>query len=219
MYIPQAFQETAREVLHAFVRRHSFATLVTCTTDTNGATIPFASHVPLLLDAGRGSQGVLRGHLARANPQWRHFDAEQEVLAIFHGPHAFVSANWYADPPNMVPTWNYAAVHVYGKPRILAEADEVFTLLQDMLAYYQPEGNPMSLQPPTQRVQQLAQAIVAFELTITRWEGKFKLSQNRTAEDQGRVREALLDRGEPEGLAVAQMMQDWEKSNANRIVH
>jgi transcriptional regulator len=189
--------------------------LVTCTTETNGTAIPVASHVPLLFDAERGSQGVLRGHLARANPQWRHFHAEQEVLAIFHGPHAFVSSNWYAEPPNMVPTWNYAAVHVYGKPRIVAEADEVFTLLQDMLAYYQPEGNPMSLEPPTQRAQQLAQAIVAFELTITRWEGKFKLSQNRTTEDRNRVREALLVRGGPEDLAVAQMMQNREERKAN----
>ena len=108
MYIPKSFQVTDPEVLAAFIRAHSFATLVSAVDGT-----PFATHLPLLLD-----QGTLLGHVARANPHWQAFDGQREALAIFHGPHAYISPTWYATGP-AVPTWNYAAVHVYGAPRLI----------------------------------------------------------------------------------------------------
>jgi transcriptional regulator len=208
MYIPRLHQLTDPQRLQAFVRRYSFATLVTSAVEADGVLVPFASHLPLLLDAGRGTHGVLRGHLARANPQWNHFKPDAEVLAIFTGPHALVSSNWYQEPARSVPTWNYTAVHVYGKPRILAEADQVFAFLEDLMAAYQPEGNPMSLQPPTEQAEALVGAIVAFEVDITRWEGKLKLSQNRSPVDQERVRTNLVQRGQPDDLAVAEWMRN-----------
>ncbi len=204
MYLPKAFQETTPLRLHEFVRRHSFATLITLTSGPDGSPVPFASHLPFLLDE-RG--GTLRGHLARANPQWQHFRPDQEVLAIFQGPHAFVSSNWYEDPANAVPTWNFTAVHVYGKPRVCEEGAETFKVLEDLVALYQPEGHPLSLSPPADRARELARAIVAFEIEITRWEGKFKLSQNRSASDQERVRRELLARGGVEDRAVAELMK------------
>jgi transcriptional regulator len=210
MYIPRIHAENDVRRLHALVRQYSFATLVSCFAEAVGSVVPFASHLPLLLDSTRGEHGVLRGHMARANPQWRHFKPDQEILAIFQGPHGYVSSNWYEEPAVMVPTWNYTAVHVYGKPRLIEATDQVFVLLTDMMAYYQPEGNPLSLQPPTERAQELVRAIVAFEMDITRFEGKFKLSQNRSERDRGRVRAALQQRGGADDLALADLMQDAE---------
>ncbi|MEW6612793.1 MAG: FMN-binding negative transcriptional regulator [Pseudomonadota bacterium] len=206
MYIPSAFKESSLPRLQAFVQDHPFATLVTCPSERSGAG-PFASHVPLLLNADRGAQGVLRGHVARADPQWRHFAPAREVPAIFHGPHAAVSSAWYEEPAAAVPTWNYAAVHVYGRVRLIADTEEALVLLRDMTARFQPEGGHVPLQPPAARTQQLLSAIVAFEIDITRWEGKFKLGQNRSAADRRRIREALRERGGHDDLALAEMMQ------------
>src|SRR5579883_1304747 len=112
------------------MRRFSFATLVTV---QDGA--PFATHVPVLLDADAGEQGALRAHLARANPQWRALAEGQEALVLFQGPHAYVSPAWYETHPS-VPTWNYAVVHAYGKPRLLDDA-ELFALLRASVAEYE----------------------------------------------------------------------------------
>jgi transcriptional regulator len=214
VYIPDAFRQDSPELLHAFVRRHSFATLVTSAPDAAGTIVPFASHLPFLLAADRGPNGVLRAHMARANPHWRQFRPDQEVLVIFTGPHAFVSSAWYERPAEMVPTWNFTAVHVYGKPRLVDEEAAVVALLRDLMAVYQPEGWTLPFDPPGERLRALARGIVAFEVEVTRWEGKFKLSQNRSPEDHRRVREALLTRGTPEDLAVAALMADHERAAA-----
>ncbi len=108
MYIPAAFAVKDEAILFDFIDRHSFATLVSTIDD-----VPFATHLPVLLDRARNR---LLGHVAYANPHWRCFDGVREVLIIFQGPHAYVSPSWYVETP-AVPTWNYAAVHVYGVPR------------------------------------------------------------------------------------------------------
>jgi len=123
MYLPKPFREDDPARLHALIRAHGFATLI---SERDGE--PFASHLPLLLDAERGPRGTLLGHMARANPQWRSFDQGRAALAIFHGPHCYVSPSWYANAP-AVPTWNYAAVHAYGRPRVLEDGGEVRALL------------------------------------------------------------------------------------------
>src|SRR5437868_7041638 len=105
MYIPAHFREDDPERLHSLIQEYSFGMLVTCEVGR-----PFASHLPFLLDTGRGPQGTLRAHLARANPQWQSFASGQEALVIFQGPHAYLSPSWYETHPS-VPTWNYAAVH------------------------------------------------------------------------------------------------------------
>src|ERR687890_349960 len=109
MYIPEHFREGRIEVLHDFVRRYSFGTLV---SQVEGE--PFATHIPFLLDGGRGPNGTLRAHVARANPHWRGLRGDTTALVMFQGPHAYVSPSWYATPV-AVPTWNYSAVHAYGR--------------------------------------------------------------------------------------------------------
>lgn len=182
MYIPEHFRESDLPTLHEFMRQHSFATLVTQHEGT-----PFASHLPLLLDGGINTHGALLGHMARNNEQWHDFAAGAEILVMFHGPHAYVSPVWYAPNPLAAPTWNYVAVHAYGKARILSEDELVETL------HHLVNENEKAFSPPW--VLQLSQAmreralgaIVGFEIMLDRVEGKFKLSQNRPVADQRRV--------------------------------
>ncbi len=108
MYIPESFREDRRQILQAFMRDNSFATLVSC---DHGR--PIASHLPFLLDGDRGSSGFLLGHMARANPQWRDLADHPNVMVIFQGPHAYVSPSYYRSD-FAVPTWNYVTVHAYG---------------------------------------------------------------------------------------------------------
>jgi transcriptional regulator len=186
MYIPQAFRVNDRQLLDEFIESHSFATLVSTVEGK-----PFATHLPLLLDRTRSAHGALLGHVARANPQWHAFDGRQEALAIFQGPHAYVSPSWYASSP-AVPTWNYTAVHVYGVPQVIADDQAFSGLLDRLIAFYEAGmPKPWSGQLPTDFRTNLMKGIVGFVMDIERVEGKFKLSQNRSHEDQRRVVEHL----------------------------
>lgn len=191
MYIPAAFrmgdpeEPETRETVHAFLRRHSFATLV-----TSGDDGPVATHLPLLLDPDRGPHGTLRGHLARENPQWPGL-ADGPVLAIFQGPHAYISPAWYATSP-AVPTWNYTAVHAYGAARLLPE-EALLPLLRESVATYEaPRAEPWRMELPEEWLARLMRGIVGFEIEIHRLEGKWKLSQNRPEGDRARVAGELL---------------------------
>ena len=178
MYIPKPFEISQPEKLAAIMREHSFATIV---THDNGSL--FASHVPVLFFPERGSRGMLAAHVARANPQWRHFRLDQEILVIFQGPHGYISPNWYKTKP-VVPTWNYVSVHAYGIPRLLENEEALQALLHAMVEKYESALlNPWPMDLPNDFKTQKMQAIVGFEIEITRLEGKFKLSQNRTPED------------------------------------
>ena len=119
MYIPKAFREDDITTLHKFMREYSFATLI-----TQHKGVPFATHLPFILDAQCGPNGALLAHVARANPQWHDFVDEQEVLVIFQGPHAYISPSWY-EVELSVPTWNYAVVHAYGIPRLIEDGEEI----------------------------------------------------------------------------------------------
>ena len=118
MYIPAAFQQTDKTKLHDFIEANSFGLLVS----THGGE-PFATHLPFLLERDAGPHGCLVGHVARANPQWHGLDG-QTVLAVFSGPHAYVSPTWY-EAENVVPTWNYVAVHAYGPCRLVEDPDRL----------------------------------------------------------------------------------------------
>jgi len=200
MYIPAAFRVEDPGKLAAFVQRHSFATLV-----THDGTAPFASHVPMLLRAG-GEHGTLVSHLARANPQWQHFASGQEALAIFHGPHSYISPSWYETAP-AVPTWNYAAVHAYGVPSIISDREQVGALLGDLITTYEASfAQPWPGELPEDYREKMMNGIVAFEMPIRRIEGKFKLGQNRPAADVQGVHAALSQAGDAESRAVAELM-------------
>lgn len=202
MYIPAHFRVDSLDTLHRLIQENSFGTLVTVWEGT-----PFASHVPFLLDAERGEKGVLRGHLARANSQWKSFAEGQEALVIFQGPHAYISPAWYTTHPS-VPTWNYTAVHAYGVPRLL-DAPELFATLRDSVAAFENgRENPWLFESLTEEyVQQMIRGIVGFEMPITRLEGKFKLNQNRSEADRESVVAALEQSGDPMSVALAAQMR------------
>lgn len=202
MYIPQGFRETRQPVLHDFIRQYSFAPVI-----SHGAEGMIASHLPLLLDPERGPHGSLLGHMARANPQWRDFQDGAEVLVIFSGPHAYISPSWY-EAKASVPTWNYAAVHAYGVPRLVEQSDQLYGLLEAMVQTYEaPLDPPWALPPPDDYLRGMMKAIVGFEIRISRLEGKLKLSQNRSNTDQESVVAALTRQGDPLGLGVAELMK------------
>lgn len=178
MYLPSHFREIDAAKIQAVIRANSFATLVTL----EGAR-PCASHLPLVLRPGSGPHGSLIGHVARANPQWRHFTGDAEALAIFIGPHAYISPSWYKSPL-MVPTWNYVTVHAYGIPRLVEDAAALEEILRLTVSEYE-SGRPAPWQdalPPKHKATMM-KAIVGFEIEITRLEAKFKLGQNRAPDD------------------------------------
>ncbi len=207
MYVPRHFSEDHVPTLHAFMAQYGFATLVT-SLDAQ----PFASHLPLLIDSGSGKFGTLIGHMARANPQWRGFGEEALALAIFQGPHAYISPSWY-DSKQVVPTWNYAAVHAYGTPRIFEDHDAVLALLERLVA-----ENERAMAEPW-RIDSLSsefrdaqmRGIVAFEIPITRLEGKYKLNQNKPEADRLGAAAGLRGTGHGPAGDVARMMEAWDE--------
>jgi transcriptional regulator len=201
MYIPALFRETEMATLHDFMRSHSFATVVTARDGS-----PFASHLPLFLQSGTGSQGALIGHMARANPQWQDMQAGAEVLVTFHGPHAYVSPAWYVAKTMVVPTWNYVAVHACGKARILSQEELVQALHQLVDENESAYAQPWQLELTQEMREKMLGAIVGFEILLSRIEGKFKLSQNRPPEDRQRVMKQLARQDDADSKRVAEQM-------------
>lgn len=202
MYVPSSFAETDQSVLHQFIEQHSFATLI-----THRESEPFASHLPLLLDRDSGKQGQLLGHFAKANPQGKTTPHEQ-ILAIFHGPHAYISPTWY-EAANTVPTWNYQAVHVYGRYTAINDPDELKAVIEKTVTFYEAsEKTPWSIQnSDPDFIDQLLQGIVGFKIEIERIEGKFKLSQNHPVERREKVIKALTEQRHDDSQAIAALMQ------------
>ena len=203
MYLPQHFRNSDQPTLHAFMRRYSFATLVT------GGEEPFVSHLPLLLDESRGAHGTLVGHFARPNPHWQLDHAARASVAIFHGPHAYISPTWYRSGTPNVPTWNYATVHATGRLKLIEDPTQVAELLEHMVATFE-SGNPepWTNAPPPEVMAKLIAAVVAFEMPIERLEGKFKLGQNRLRVDQVGAIEALEKAGDEESAALARLARE-----------
>jgi transcriptional regulator len=200
IYVPRHFEETDTTKLLAFIRTHNFATLIAGT-----AGEPEISHLPMLVDETRG---VLRGHMARANSQWQLFRDEQPVVAVFHGPHHYVSPAWYRVHPS-VPTWNYAAVHVSGVPRLIEDRSAVESLLADLVEAHESEfSSPWRMELPADYLDAMIGAIVCFEIEMSRVYGKFKLSQNRPAEDHSGIIAALEAIGSGGALDVARLMRE-----------
>jgi transcriptional regulator len=231
MYIPNHFREDDRDKLLDFMRENSFAILVTLY-----AGAPFATHLPLVIEADE-SKMVLKGHVAKANPQWQGFavseceltppptppqrgggpetplpkgeglgvgnTAESEALVIFHGPHAYISPAHY-ESRQSVPTWNYIAVHAHGVPRIVESKE---AMLDAMIAQYEPAHlEQWHGQSEKYKAGMLA-GIVAFEIDVTRLEGKTKLSQNRPEEDRRRIIESLSQSSDPTISSIAAHMR------------
>jgi len=208
LYTPPHFAEDRPQVLQDFIGRNPLATLVTLSS--SGL---IANHVPLLLDADPAPHGKLIGHLARANNQWRDFDERVEALAIFTGPQAYVSPSWYAtkaETGKVVPTWNYAAVHAYGALRVIDDAGWLRNLVGRLTDRHEgTRSQPWKVEDaPAVYIQSQLKGIIGIELTVQRFEGKWKLSQNRPERDrQGTVR-GLDETGDADAAALAKMMTD-----------
>ena len=203
VYIPPHFAETRREVLAAFIAEHSFGLLV-----STGSAGLIASHIPFIYDPERGPEGTLWAHLARGNPQLRDLTEGHEVLAIFQGPHGYISPRWYATHP-AVPTWNFAAVHAYGTVTPIADLGELERLVGRLTDINEAGAErPWRLADTPEKYRQgMLRGIGGFGIAVTRLEGKFKLSQNRDAVDRARVVEALRAEGSTE---LAELMATRE---------
>jgi len=207
MYVPPHFKMEQTEVLADFIRAHSFGVLVTVKTG-----FPFATHLPFLVRVKEGRLSSLVGHVARANPHWQ--DSSQEALAMFSGPHAYISPSWYGEP-NTVPTWNYQAVHVRGLIRWFESTDEILPLLREMVAEYEaPQTKPWDMASEAAFVDKLAGAVVGFELDVKEVLGKWKLSQNHSQERRTRVVEALRMQKDPGAQEIAALMASGLASTA-----
>lgn len=201
MYVPPAFAEQDPATLHDLIEQHSFGLLV---SQVDGE--PFATHLPLLLDRAAGPQGSLLGHLARANRQWKTL-AGQTVLSVFSGPHAYISPAWY-EAENVVPTWNYTAVHVSGRVVLLEDPDQLFALVAQMTDFYErTRPEPWSVGERNTFLDRLLPLIVGFRVEIDRIEGKWKLSQNHPVERRERMIRALAEQGTENATAIAQAMR------------
>jgi transcriptional regulator len=195
MYLPPHFEQQDADEIRRFITVNPFATLVTVTDGES-----FASHVPLLLEGGENLR--LIGHLAKANPQWRHFESNTRVLAIFHGAHAYISPTWYEKPG--VPTWNYTAVHVYGRIRLTHEPDALRELVNRMSQHFEGEGeNSWTPVYPDK----MLNAIVGFVMDVDEVQAKYKLSQNRSPEDRQGVIRSLQESTAENERDVASLMQ------------
>lgn len=178
MYAPKHFEETGPAIIEQVMRENNFAMLVSCSGST-----PVASHIPLEIIKTPEGGFVLKGHMARANPLWKIWDENNEVMAAFLSPHHYISPSWYNHPN--VPTWNYMAVHAYGKARIY-NADETLALLKEMMAGYESKmEKPAKFEdvPATMMEKDLA-GLVAFEIVVDKIEAQTKLSQNRDIESK-----------------------------------
>ena len=164
------------------------------------------THLPLLLDRARGAPGTLIGHVARGNPHWRKLKERPQVLAVFHGPHAYVSPSWYGVHPS-VPTWNYAVVHARGRARLIEDPQALEAIVRRLVATFEnPRPVPWRMELPEDYQRGMIGGIVGFEIEISQLTGKFKLSQNRTREDRVRVVNAL-EAGMPHEQEVAALMR------------
>jgi len=194
MYIPKHFLETDQDALAGLIEANAFGTLITV-ADAR----PFATHAPFLYER---AGNVLHAHVARANPQWQQLGATREVLVIFQGPHGYISPTWYVDPG--VPTWNYAAVHVYGTAVTIDDAAATARHVEALAARFE-RGNAVPW-TPSYDPKRLA-GIVAIQIRITEIQGKLKLSQNRSAADRAGVVAKLAASGTDNDLALARMMK------------
>jgi transcriptional regulator len=201
VYIPEDFRLRHDEDAIAFMRANPFAILISSADDG-----PFATHLPLFVSVA-DEKVMLRGHVAKANPHWRYLEQQTQCLTIFHGPHSYISPSNYTARES-VPTWNYAAVHLYGNARIFSLQQDLREMLHELMETFEPayrlqwEGLSQ-----TYRENMLRQ-IVGFEIIATKIEGKFKLSQNRTRQDQSNVIASLENAEDSVVSGVARMMKE-----------
>jgi transcriptional regulator len=201
MYVPSSFEQKDRGEIFRFIRLHGFGTLHSASERGLEAT-----HLPFLLEEESGSEVSLLGHMARSNPQWRDLEGGK-VLAVFQGPHAYLSPSWYGEGP-AVPTWNYLAVHVHGTYRALP-AGELRALLEKTVDFYE-SGFPRPWGLPSlaeDYLEKMTGGIAGFRIRVDRMDAQWKLSQNHSAQRRERIIGALREQGGDNGLEIARRME------------
>ncbi len=212
MYLPASYREDRREVQFELIRTHPLGLLI-----SSGPDGLMANQVPFTAYPDEGASGVLRMHMARANPQWKEFAGLAECLVVFQGPHTYISPNWYptkAETHKVVPTWNYATVHVWGRPRIHEDAGWLRRQIDDLTSAHEgkrPDPWKVSDAPADFVAAQL-KAIGGIEIAITRIEGKWKMSQNRSEADRRGVVEGLRADGGADQADVAKLVAESGKA-------
>jgi transcriptional regulator len=202
MYIPKSYREEDLPTLHAMMRAYNFAALVSV---VEGRL--YATHLPFMVDTERGPYGTLVAHMARANDQWRYLEPEDEAMVIFQGPHDYITPSWYTTPV-AAPTWNYAAIHAYGKPRLIHDAAHLRPMVSQLAAQHEAAfARPWTAEQAESIMDNMLKAIVGLEIEIERLEGKYKFSQNRSAEDQQGVIAGLERTDSPQAHEVAAVMR------------
>lgn len=210
MYIPKHFEQADLATCHDLIERYSFATLISQVDEA-----PYATHLPFLLNRDRGKFGALSGHVALANPHWRAFTSgAPDSLAIFQGPHGYVSPRWYVNGP-AVPSWNYVVVHAYGAPRLIEDPDAIEQMLARLTAREEAGADqPWTMQSVDKKfLAGMRRGIAAFEIPISRLQGKWKLSQNRKPEDRQGVIKALRALPGQDTDTLADFMAEAEARN------
>jgi transcriptional regulator len=207
MYVPKQFEETNVKVMHALMREHPLATVITLSS--NGLN---ANHLPLHLSEVPAPYGTLRGHVARSNPLLNDATQDQESLVIFHGPECYITPAWYAtkqETGKVAPTWNYAVVHAYGMLNIIDDPSWLRIQLQALTAHNEAafESPWVVDDAPREFTDMMIEKIVGFELVITRLIGKWKVNQNQPARNQASVIAGLKASGQPGDLAMAALVQ------------
>jgi transcriptional regulator len=205
MYIPKLYTNKDIEEVRDFITQHGFSILV---NQVNGRL--WATHIPLVLDKNEQGKDILHGHIAKANPQWQYFEGGGEVMAIFNGPHAYISSSWY-DHEN-VPTWNYIAVHVYGTIRILDEQGLIRHLKKLVDKYEQGSEKPVSVDTmSTKLMDDHLGGLVGFEIEITELQPAYKLSQNRHQKDHDNIVHQLEKTKDANAIKTAEAMNHNRK--------
>jgi transcriptional regulator len=209
MYQPPAFREDRTEVQHALIRAHPLGLLITA-----GPAGLLANLFPFLLDADGTEKGTLRLHMARANPQWHELEAVAECMVVFQGPQDYVTPSWYAtkrETAKVVPTWNYATVHAWGRPRVVKDDAWLRKQIEDLTESRESQrATPWAVgDAPEDFVAMQMRAIVGVEIPVSRIEGKWKMSQNRPEADRAGVIAGFREAGDE---AIAALVEERDRN-------
>jgi len=204
MFIPNLHKNENIEEVKSFLNENSFGILISQVDGKVSGT-----HIPMELDKDENGEDVLVGHIARANPQSKKLKNEEEILAIFNGPNSYLSSSWYQK--ENVPTWNYVAVHVYGKVKIM-EGEELLDALTKLVDKYEKNSkNPVSVKKMSSRTLEQVNGIVGFSIKINEIQAAYKLSQNREEKEYINITNELEKIGDSNSIGIAEAMKKAKK--------
>ncbi len=209
MYVPKSFVNKKLEQLHQLIEKFNFATLI---SNNNGEIV--VTHIPVLLNRDQGQYGTLIWHVANLNPHSTEFDGSKSALLVFHGPHAYISPAWYKSAPS-VPTWNYATVHAHGIPKVINKGQLTEDLTKMVSQHEVVMSEYANYIISDEYKSKLIEHITGFHMEITQLDGKFKLGQNRSLEDQDGMIQGLLKQNSPGSIVLADFIvsvRDSEKT-------